>query len=787
MKPFEFGTLERTRTTNKGKPSQAKCNKERQIRTKQNILNTRIVNLSSIELTQSETSLLRRGLNFCPTPPPPKPEDLDADIDAFARRINLKEYYAPVNIDEIQQDSSYHCSVLEKLNKRDRQVYYRQSREPYLNSYVTKLRQDIRERLAYNHRFQRDNLNKRERVALKRLRNNKDIIIKPADKGGATVILNTGDYITEAMRQLSNEEYYKRVEEDLTSQHEQLINQLISGLINDGDLDMDTGQLLRPANSRTPIFYMLPKIHKPNNPGRPVISSVNSHMEKLSAYVDEFLRPLAQALPSHIRDTTDFIIRLKNLGRVPENSILATLDIPSLYTNIDTDNGLAIIEEELTKTDQTQPSAKTLTCLLEKVLKLNNFTFDNHNFIQVKGTAMGTRAAPNFANVYMGRFEDTFVYRTEWYHYIIDWVRFIDDIFLIWKGDESSLTTFIKYLNGVESSIKFTHEKSYKSVNFLDTKVIKDVQGIISTDIFQKPTDTHPYLHWTSAHPPHLKKSIPYSQALRLRRICSSTTILKQRILKYSNFFVACGYKRDRALSEMRKVLSLTQDESLRVRERHTTSCIPFVTTYNPRTSYIAEVANRNWHFLQSKERLAHIFRERPVIAYKRSKSLRDVLVRSSEGHAIIKGSCGPCNKPKCSWCVLINKTSTFTGTQRDDKVFDIFHTVNCQSTFVIYIIECRICRLQYVGKSETAFNLRLNNHRNHIKRGINSCELSEHFLHNSRSHDFSKDVTITIIEQIKRSNMTIERKKEILRGREIFWQSRLNTLQPNGLNKRMG
>ena len=118
--------------------------------------------------------------------------------------------------------------MLEKLNKRDRQGHYRPSREPYLNSYVAKLRQDIRERLAYNHRFQRDNLNKRERVALKRLSNNKDIIIKPADKGGATVILNTGDYITEAMRQLNNEEYYKRVEEDLTSQHEQSINQCIS-------------------------------------------------------------------------------------------------------------------------------------------------------------------------------------------------------------------------------------------------------------------------------------------------------------------------------------------------------------------------------------------------------------------------------------------------------------------------------------------------------------------------------------------------------------------------------
>ena len=131
------------------------------------------------------------------------------------------------------------------------------------------------------------------------------------------------------------------------------------------------------------------------------------------------------------------------------------------------------------------------------------------------GTAMGTRAALNFANVSMDRFEDTIVYQAERSHYvIIDWVMFIDDIFLIWKEDGSSPATFRKYLKGVEPSTRFTHEISYKSVNFLDTKVI-DVQGYISTDTIQKPTDTHPYLHWTSAHPPHLKESIPYSQALK--------------------------------------------------------------------------------------------------------------------------------------------------------------------------------------------------------------------------------------------------------------------------------
>ena len=180
---------------------------------------------------------------------------------------------------------------------------------------------------------------------------------------------------------------------------------------------------------------MLPKVHKPNNPGRPVVSSINSHTEKLSAYVDEVLRPLPDKLPSHIKDTTDFIKRSCELRRVTKNCILATLDVSSLHTNIDTNEGLTIVEEEFEKAVWNNPSAKTVASLLEKVLKLNNFTFNLEHFIQVKGTAMGTRAAPNSANVYMGRLEDTFVYQRDCSNYIIDWICFIDDIFLIWNGN----------------------------------------------------------------------------------------------------------------------------------------------------------------------------------------------------------------------------------------------------------------------------------------------------------------------------------------------------------------
>lgn len=98
----------------------------------------------------------------------------------------------------------------------------------------------------HNQCFQRNNLAKRERAALDRLSNNREIVIKSADKGRATVILNTIDYVKEAKCQLDNEIYYNKIENDLTSEHEQLINQCIDTLKNNGELE-EIAKLLKPA------------------------------------------------------------------------------------------------------------------------------------------------------------------------------------------------------------------------------------------------------------------------------------------------------------------------------------------------------------------------------------------------------------------------------------------------------------------------------------------------------------------------------------------------------------
>ena len=103
------------------------------------------------------------------------------------------------------------------------------------------------------------------------------------------------------------------------------------------------------------------------------------------------------------------------------------------------------------------------------------------------------------------------------------WWRYIDDIFFIWEHGEESLKNFIENLNSFHSTIKFTAEKSKKSVNFLDVKVIFE-DGKTKTDLFVKETDTHQFLDSSSCHPYHCKKGIPYSQTLRLNRYLLKNT-----------------------------------------------------------------------------------------------------------------------------------------------------------------------------------------------------------------------------------------------------------------------
>ena len=149
---------------------------------------------------------------------------------------------------------------------------------------------------------------------------------------------------------------------------------------------------------------------------------------------------------------------------------------------------------------------------------------------------MGTRMAPAYANLFMGDLERKLLAQSPLKPFI--WWRYIDDIFMVWTHGEEKLNEFITHINSSHNTIKFTHEFSESSISFLDVTVLLDNNNQISTDLYVKSTDTHQYLLHTSCHPNHVKKSIPFSLALRIRRICPPLKNLNKEPVNYWNFYV---------------------------------------------------------------------------------------------------------------------------------------------------------------------------------------------------------------------------------------------------------
>ena len=156
-----------------------------------------------------------------------------------------------------------------------------------------------------------------------------------------------------------------------------------------------------------PRFYLLPKIHKRlhNVPGRPVISNCGYYTENISSFLDYHLKPLAKKVESYIKDTNHFLKKLKELGSLPKNAILCTIDVVGLYPNIPHKEGLASIRKHLDNRENKEVTTETLVELADIVLKNNYFQFLDKTCKQKRGTAIGTKFAPPYSILFMADLE----------------------------------------------------------------------------------------------------------------------------------------------------------------------------------------------------------------------------------------------------------------------------------------------------------------------------------------------------------------------------------------------
>ena len=168
---------------------------------------------------------------------------------------------------------------------------------------------------------------------------------------------------------------------------------------------------------------------------------------------------------------------------------------------------------------------------------------------------MGTKLAPSFANLFMGYFEDKFVYSYHLQPFI--WKRFIDDIFFVWTYGQNELDNFVEYLNNCHHTIKFTLETSLLKINFLNITITHESDSSISTNLYCKPTDSHNYLLYSSEHPRHLLNGIPYSQFVRVKRLCSKNEDFRLNALMLTTHFICRGYPKHLVLKALKRTALL--------------------------------------------------------------------------------------------------------------------------------------------------------------------------------------------------------------------------------------
>ena len=210
------------------------------------------------------------------------------------------------------------------------------------------------------------NLSSEEWLALKNLSKRHDIVIKSADKGGAVVVWRSDLYREEALRQLSDTSFYAKVEKDLIVNNQKIAKDTIQNFIVKQELPATATNLII-TTPRTSCIYFLPKIHKPNNPGRPIVSACSCPSELISSYLDEIMAPIVKSLPSYIKDSQHALEIFRDFNFLGQDKLIFTMDISSLYTVIPNSEGLLALKYFLDQRTVEEPSSDTLLRLAELV------------------------------------------------------------------------------------------------------------------------------------------------------------------------------------------------------------------------------------------------------------------------------------------------------------------------------------------------------------------------------------------------------------------------------------
>ena len=502
-------------------------------------------NLTNKPLPTSLLTILDLGLKFIPSRKDPDPESLLNLVKKLERSLKITCFFHKNQRSNTDKDP---------FTKPSKWTPPPHTIHPALFDFIDEIR-------TYTHEINRkpstteNKLSAQQLFWIKKLAKNPHTVIKSADKGGATVLMDTSDYIREANRQLADTKHYKLLGQPLFLETAEMITNILKNMHRDSFINKKQLEYLTPDPNEIKArnLYFLPKIHKDKNkwiegripPGRPIVSDCSSESYAVSELIDQTLLPLSIEHPAYVKNTQDFLQKITS-QTIPKHSLLITMDVESLYTNIDNQAGLLAVKQALAQTEHPKKFQTYILELLRISLERNDFEFNNQTYLQTWGCAMGKRFAPEYANIFMAKFEHEINQLADKKPLI--YLRYLDDIFIVWTHSKEDFQNYLNLTNSHLPSIKMKAEIEFHSVNFLDLTVYKGprfrTSGYLDSKVYFKPTDSHQLLHTNSFHPKHTFPGIVKSQILRYYRNCSDLTEFNKACTLLEQALAPRGYKK---------------------------------------------------------------------------------------------------------------------------------------------------------------------------------------------------------------------------------------------------
>lgn len=719
----------------------------------------KITNLSSYPLNKSEISLLEKGLKFVPDRTKINMTKLLSDLTEWERRMRLREFFfeensKKENIADEEKDNKFKVKAKSAFTPKT-------GRDQWLDMYIELVKNDVINNIGRSGKL---NTTRDERDAFFSLLQNPKIVIRPADKGSGIVILDKDDYLKKLHSEMEQSKSYEETDADMIDETMKRIRKLVNKMHKEGVISNELKQYLIPRYPTPGKLKGNPKLHKNNAPLRTIVSGIDTPTEKFAEVAEHELNDFVINSPTYIRDTTDFISKLKNIDfQIPNNAILFCFDVCKLYPSVPRLEGIEACKEAFNQRTNPLIPTEYAIKMIETVLDFNSFKLGDKNYKQIEGVAIGSKLGRNFACAYMRKWDEQLL---TYEQNPLFYKRYIDDGFGIWGGDLKSLLRFVDHANNIHENIKIELRWSRQSIEFLDT-LVKIDNGRVYTDLYTKPTDKHLYLRADSCHPPHTKKALAYGLGLRLRRICDKDEDYHRHRRDLKLQLRKRGYSSKHIEKQLNRIDRLDKNDLLqRTDTKRKEDRIPLVLTYSKLLPDVNNILKKHQSTLHKSERMSKVFPIQPIIAFRRDSNLCDTLVHKKTNNSLKQNDkvCG------CSLCLTIRRDSI--SDSRNRKSFPVLADSKCTDRNLIYALICNKCDLTvYVGETERTLKERVEEHRRDIKYQRDK-PIMKHFKNHSE-----RDLHVAVMSKTAGENKAY---RLIV---EEHWIKNLETRTPQGCN----